>query len=65
MLRAIYRRHPREFRWREQGIERLSGSRALRAAVEREGGVEALLPVWQRESERFAAAVEQYRLYPQ
>ena len=64
MLRAIYRRHPREFSWREQGIERLSGARALRQAVEREGGVEALIPVWRRESEEFAAAVERYRLYP-
>jgi uncharacterized protein YbbC (DUF1343 family) len=64
MLRAIYRRHPREWSWREQGIERLSGSRALREAVEREGGVEALLPVWRRESEQFAAEVERYRLYP-
>ena len=64
MLRAIYKRHPRQFTWREQGIERLSGSRALREAVQREGGVEALLPVWQRQSERFAADAERYRLYP-
>jgi uncharacterized protein YbbC (DUF1343 family) len=65
MLRTIYRRHPREFSWREQGIERLSGSRALRQAVEREGGVEALIPIWRAESERFAATAERYRLYPQ
>jgi uncharacterized protein YbbC (DUF1343 family) len=65
MLRAIYKRHPRQFSWREQGIERLSGSRALRQAVEREGGVEALIPVWRRESEEFAAAVAPYRLYPE
>jgi uncharacterized protein YbbC (DUF1343 family) len=64
MLRAIYRRHPREFAWREQGIERLSGSRALRQAVEREGGVEALLPVWRAESEEFARQAAGYRLYP-
>jgi uncharacterized protein YbbC (DUF1343 family) len=65
MLRAIYKRHPREFSWREQGIERLSGSRALRRAVEREGGVEALIPVWRRESEGFARDAAGYRLYPQ
>jgi uncharacterized protein YbbC (DUF1343 family) len=65
MLRAIYRRHPREFSWREQGIERLSGSRALREAVEREGGVEALIPIWQRESEQFARDAMAYRLYPE
>ncbi len=64
MLRAIYRRHPREFSWREQGIERLSGSRALRQAVEREGGVEALIPIWRAESEQFARDVAGYRLYP-
>ena len=63
LLRAIYRRHPREWRWQERGIERLSGSGALREAVEREGGVEALLPVWRRESAQFASAVERYRLY--
>jgi uncharacterized protein YbbC (DUF1343 family) len=63
MLRAIYRRHPREWRWQEQGIERLSGSRALRAAVQREGGIEALLPVWRRQSEQFASSVAKYRLY--
>lgn len=64
MLRAIYKRHPRAFRWREQGIERLSGSRALRGAVEREGGVEALILVWRRQSEAFASAVARYRIYP-
>jgi uncharacterized protein YbbC (DUF1343 family) len=65
MLRAIYRRHPREFSWREQGIERLSGSRALRVAVEREGGVEALIPIWRAESEQFARGAATYRLYPE
>ena len=65
MLRAIYKRHPREFAWREQGIERLSGSRALRQAVERDGGVEALIPIWRRQSEEFAAAAARYRLYSQ
>jgi uncharacterized protein YbbC (DUF1343 family) len=65
MLRAIYRRHPREFSWREQGIERLSGSRALREAVQREGGVEALIPIWRAESEQFARGAATYRLYPE
>jgi uncharacterized protein YbbC (DUF1343 family) len=65
MLRAIYRRHPREFSWREQGIERLSGSRALREAVQREGGVETLIPIWRAESEQFAREAASYRLYPE
>jgi uncharacterized protein YbbC (DUF1343 family) len=64
MLRVIYHRHPREWRWQEQGIERLSGSRALRQAVQRKGGVEELIAVWRRESEHFAREVEKYRLYP-
>jgi uncharacterized protein YbbC (DUF1343 family) len=65
MLRAIYKRHPREFSWREQGIERLSGSRALREAVQREGGVEALIPIWRAESDQFARDAMPYRLYPE
>jgi uncharacterized protein YbbC (DUF1343 family) len=64
MLRAIYRRHPREWRWRANGIEELSGSRALRRAVEREGAVEQLLRDWEREAAGFRAEVERYRLYP-
>jgi uncharacterized protein YbbC (DUF1343 family) len=62
MLRAIYRRHPREWRWIGTGIERLSGSRALRSAVEG-GTVDALLVRWRRESDAFEHAVEPYRLY--
>ena len=44
------------------GIERLSGSGALRSAVER-GTVDALLVRWRRESAAFERAVESYRLY--
>lgn len=62
MLRAVYRRHPREWRWIGAGIERLSGTRALRSAVER-GTVDALLVRWRRESAAFERAVEPYRLY--
>ena len=63
LMRAIYRRHASHWQWRERGIERLSGSRALRRVVE-QGGIEALLRRWDRESARFAAEVEPYRLYP-
>jgi uncharacterized protein YbbC (DUF1343 family) len=62
MLREIYRRHSREFRWRADGIERLSGSRALREAVER-GGIEQVIEQYRAESERFAGQAERYRLY--
>jgi uncharacterized protein YbbC (DUF1343 family) len=63
LLRAIYARHPKQFRWRGRGIEELAGSRALRRAVER-GTVPALLAAWERQSAEFARAVEPYRLYP-
>jgi uncharacterized protein YbbC (DUF1343 family) len=63
LLRAIYARHPKQFRWRGRGIEELAGSRALRRAVER-GTVPALLAAWERQSAEFARAVEPYRRYP-
>lgn len=63
LLREIYVRHPRQFQWREHGIERLSGSPALRAAVEH-GGVEQLLAQWHDESARFRDAAASYTLYP-
>jgi uncharacterized protein YbbC (DUF1343 family) len=63
MLRAIHARHPRQWRWKDVGIEELSGSRALRRAVER-GGVDSLLAAWRRESAAFAAGSARYRLYP-
>lgn len=64
LLREIYVRHPRDFRWQEVGIERLSGSRALRDAVER-GGLTAVLAQWGRESAQFRARTARYFLYPE
>ncbi|MEO7502176.1 MAG: DUF1343 domain-containing protein [Gemmatimonadaceae bacterium] len=64
LLREIYIRHPRDFRWHEVGIERLSGSRALRNAVER-GGLTAVLSQWRRESAQFRARTTPYFLYRQ
>jgi uncharacterized protein YbbC (DUF1343 family) len=64
LLRAIYRRHPTDFQWRTEHIDRLAGSDRLRRAVEQEGGVEALLPILQRESEDFAARTRPWLLYP-
>ncbi|MEP7382409.1 MAG: DUF1343 domain-containing protein [Gemmatimonadota bacterium] len=63
MLRAIYKRHPKEFEWREQHIDRLAGSARLRAAVEKDGGIEALLPILARESAAFQASTTPYWLY--
>jgi uncharacterized protein YbbC (DUF1343 family) len=64
LLREIYRRHSKQFRWREVGIERLSGSRALRNSVER-GGLTAVLTQWRRESAQFRARTTPYFLYPE
>ena len=62
LLREIYRRHPRQFRWEEEGIERLSGSRALRNAVER-GGVERLIERWESEATAFQRGAAPYYIY--
>lgn len=63
LLREIYRRHPREFKWQAgAGIEELSGSRALRNAVER-GGLEALLAKWRSESSEFMRGARPSFLY--
>jgi uncharacterized protein YbbC (DUF1343 family) len=65
LLREIYSRHPRQFRWQAgAGIEELSGSRALRTAVER-GTIDVLLRHWRRVSEDFAHKSSAYWLYPQ
>ncbi len=62
MLRAIYARHRTEFQWRPS-IDRLAGSDRVRAAVEKDGGVEALLPVLERESRAFEQAARKYWIY--
>lgn len=63
LLRTIYKRHAREFTWREAAIDRLAGSDRLRKAVEREGGIEALLPILESESREFERQTASYRLY--
>ena len=63
LVREIYMRHPKEFRWQAgAGIEELSGSRALRGAVEN-GGIETLLSRWRQESSQFAKAASPFLLY--
>jgi hypothetical protein len=63
MLRTIYLRHQKDWQWRTGSIDRLSGGDRLRAAVEREGGIEALLPILERESREFERSTAQDRLY--
>lgn len=63
LLREIYVRHSKQFRWqRGAGIEELSGSRALREAVEN-GGIEALLARWASMSAGFERESAPARLY--
>jgi uncharacterized protein YbbC (DUF1343 family) len=63
LLRAVYKRHTADFQWRAS-IDRLAGSDRLRAAVEREGGIEALIPVLEAESRAFDEKRRPYLLYP-
>jgi len=63
LLRAIYRRHTTEFQWKVSEIDRLFGSNRLRLAVEREGGIEELLPALAKESEQFRQQSEKYWIY--
>ena len=63
MLRAIYARHPSEFQWRADRMDRLASSSRMRTAVEKEGGVEALLPSLDAESRRFQDVTRPYWLY--
>jgi uncharacterized protein YbbC (DUF1343 family) len=62
MLRAIYARHPADFKWRERQIDRLAGTDRLRAAVE-QNTVDALIAEWNADARRFAEMVKPYLLY--
>ena len=62
MMRIIRRRHPKEWKWRENGIERLAGTAALRRVVERGGGA-ALLDDWRKQSRRFQTGTRKFWLY--
>lgn len=63
LLRAIYVRHKDKWEWRKGSIDRLSGSARLREAVEKDGGIEALLPVLRAESKAFEAEAKRYWIY--
>lgn len=63
LLRAMYERHTKDWQWRTPQIDRLFGSDRLRSAVEREGGIEELLPALAREAEQFKQASSKYWIY--
>ncbi len=62
MLRAIYARHPADFKWRTPQIDRLAGTDALRAAVEH-NTVDDLLKKWNADALAFAKQVKPYLIY--
>jgi uncharacterized protein YbbC (DUF1343 family) len=62
LLRAIYERHPREWKWNTSSIDRLSGSDRLRTAVEA-GTVDALLRDWDAATAGWAAEARRYWIY--
>ena len=62
MLRAIYARHPSDFKWRERQIDRLAGTDKLRAAVE-QNTVDALIKEWDADAAKFSKRVEPYLIY--
>lgn len=63
MLRAIYKRHTRDFTWRLPQIDRLAGTDELRKAVEQDGGVERLLAKWKKESAAFEVEARPFLIY--
>jgi uncharacterized protein YbbC (DUF1343 family) len=63
LLREIYSRHPRQFKWQAgAGIEELSGSRELRTAVER-GRIAPLIAAWRASSAEFSTRVQSSLIY--
>ena len=63
LLRTIYKRHAKEWQWRASHVDRLFGSDRLRLAVEKEGGIEALLPTLAQESAKFRDESSRYWIY--
>ncbi|MCU0616574.1 MAG: DUF1343 domain-containing protein [Gemmatimonadaceae bacterium] len=64
MLREIRARHPKEWQWRQDAIDRLAGGDRLRKAVDTsDEAVESLLRDFRAESAAFEQAVARYRLY--
>jgi uncharacterized protein YbbC (DUF1343 family) len=64
MLRAVYRRHSRDFKWNLPHIDRLAGGAALRAAVESPDGVDKYLSTLDTQSRAFQSQAARYLIYP-
>ena len=66
LLQRIRRRHPRDFAWRVQHMDRLAGTDALRRVIDGgdDAALRALLARWRAEADGFRAATAPDRLYP-
>ena len=71
LIEVIRRLHPTDFQWRGSrsaegvdnfSLDRLAGSRRIRAAIEN-GTLEALLEEWERDAQRFQVLRKPYLLY--
>ncbi len=65
LLQRIRRRHPREFEWRVQHMDRLAGTDALRRTIDGgdDAALRALLARWRTEAAAFREATRADRLY--
>lgn len=64
MLRTIYAHHQSDWQWRVSHVDRLSGSDALRHAVEEsDAAVASLLATWAREAEAWKREASAYWIY--
>jgi uncharacterized protein YbbC (DUF1343 family) len=63
LMREIYVRHRSDWQWRKEMIERLAGGPRVREAVEKDGGVEALLAQMETEAKVFQDRTKPYWLY--
>ncbi len=63
MLAAIKKSHPSQFQWRDS-IDRLSGTDAVRKAIDAGTPVDRILASWRPELDKFNATRKRYLLYP-
>jgi uncharacterized protein YbbC (DUF1343 family) len=64
ILAAVKKNHPDKFQWRENSIDRLSGSEALRKAIDAGTPVDKILAGWQPDLKKFDEMRKRYFLYP-
>ncbi len=62
IIQSVIKVHADKFEWREQWIDKLSGSGRMRQYIDNYE-VERLFPEWRQESEEFAVKIQQYLRY--